>query len=50
VTALPGASWRSKEILESHPVAAVENNTLGTAILAKTAERCGVERFVLVST
>ena len=44
------AAYKHVPIVEHNPVAGLRNNTFGTAILAEMAERCGVERFVLVST
>jgi FlaA1/EpsC-like NDP-sugar epimerase len=44
------AAFKHVPILESHPVAALRNNTFGTATVAEAAETYGVERFVLVST
>jgi FlaA1/EpsC-like NDP-sugar epimerase len=49
-TVYHAAAFKHVPILEAHPVAAIENNTFGTAILAAVAARCGVERLVLVST
>jgi FlaA1/EpsC-like NDP-sugar epimerase len=44
------AAYKHVPIVEHNPVAGLENNTFGTAILAEAAEQAGVERFVLVST
>jgi FlaA1/EpsC-like NDP-sugar epimerase len=44
------AAFKHVPILEAHPIAALRNNTFGTAVVADAAEKCGVERFVLVST
>jgi FlaA1/EpsC-like NDP-sugar epimerase len=37
-------------MMESQPGEAIRNNSLGTANLARLANECGVERFVLIST
>jgi FlaA1/EpsC-like NDP-sugar epimerase len=44
------AAYKHVPIVEQNVVAGLRNNTFGTAVLADVAERCGVERFVLVST
>ena len=44
------AAYKHVPIVEQNAVAGLRNNTFGTGILAEVAERCGVERFVLVST
>jgi FlaA1/EpsC-like NDP-sugar epimerase len=44
------AAYKHVPIVEQNAVAGLRNNTFGTAVLADVAERCGVERFVLVST
>jgi FlaA1/EpsC-like NDP-sugar epimerase len=44
------AAHKHVPIVEHNPVAGLRNNTFGTATLAEAAERCGVERFVLIST
>jgi len=44
------AAYKHVPIVEHNAVAGLRNNTFGTAVLADAAERCGVERFVLVST
>jgi FlaA1/EpsC-like NDP-sugar epimerase len=44
------AAYKHVPIVEQNAVAGLRNNTFGTAIVADMAERCGVERFVLVST
>lgn len=37
-------------LMERNPGAAVANNILGTKVMADLATRCGVERFVMIST
>ena len=37
-------------LMEMHPTEAVRNNVLGTGVLARAADRAGVERFVAIST
>ncbi len=44
------AAYKHVPIVEQNAVAGLRNNTFGTAVLADMAQRCGVERFVLVST
>jgi FlaA1/EpsC-like NDP-sugar epimerase len=44
------AAHKHVPIVEHNAVEGLRNNTFGTAILAEAAERCGVERFVLIST
>jgi len=44
------AAFKHVALMEAHPFAAVENNTIGTFTLAQTVLRYGVEQFVLVSS
>jgi FlaA1/EpsC-like NDP-sugar epimerase len=44
------AAYKHVPMMELNPVQAVGNNALATAGLAEVAERCGVERFCLIST
>ena len=44
------AAYKHVPIVEHNVVAGLRNNTFGTATLAEAAERCGVDRFVLIST
>jgi FlaA1/EpsC-like NDP-sugar epimerase len=44
------AAYKHVPIVEHNAVAGLRNNTFGTLVAAETAERCGVERFVLIST
>ena len=45
------AAYKHVPLMENENAwAAVRNNVLGTYVVASTAEACGVERFVLIST
>jgi FlaA1/EpsC-like NDP-sugar epimerase len=44
------AAFKHVPIMESHPIEALENNTLATAMLAELADAHGVEAFVALST
>jgi FlaA1/EpsC-like NDP-sugar epimerase len=44
------AAYKHVPMVECNPAAGVENNVFGTCIVAEAARRCGVERFVLIST
>ncbi len=44
------AAHKHVPLVELNPSEALKNNCLGTRIAAETADRCGVERFVLIST
>ncbi|MGH9586758.1 MAG: polysaccharide biosynthesis protein [Acidobacteriaceae bacterium] len=44
------AAHKHVALMEAHPFAAVENNTIGAFKLAQLALRYGVEQFILVST
>jgi FlaA1/EpsC-like NDP-sugar epimerase len=44
------AAYKHVPVMEMHPVEAVKNNVFGTQVVAEAAARCGVKRFVLVST
>jgi FlaA1/EpsC-like NDP-sugar epimerase len=44
------AAHKHVPMLEAHPCEAVRNNVFGTLTIARAAERCGTDRFVLIST
>ena len=44
------AAFKHVPLMEAHPVEAIENNTLATAMLAEIADAHGVEAFVALST
>jgi FlaA1/EpsC-like NDP-sugar epimerase len=44
------AALKHVPILEKYPAEAVKTNVLGTANVLSAAQRCGVSRFVLIST
>ena len=44
------AAYKHVPIVERNPVAGLDNNTFGTAIVAEAARELGVERVVLIST
>lgn len=44
------AAHKHVPLVELNPAEALKNNCLGTRVTAETADRCGVERFVLIST
>jgi len=44
------AAHKHVPLVELNPSEALKNNCIGTRIAAETADRCGVERFVLIST
>lgn len=49
-TVFHAAAYKHVPIVETNAVVGLENNTFGTAIVAKCAAAAGVERFVLIST
>ncbi len=44
------AAHKHVPLMEDCPAEAVKNNVFGTVAVARVADRCGVERFVLIST
>jgi len=44
------AAHKHVPLMEENPCEAVKNNIRGTRLLAQAAERCGVDRFILIST
>ena len=44
------AAYKHVSMLETHPVASVRNNVVGTRVCAELSAEFGVERFVLIST
>ena len=44
------AAFKHVPLMESNPIAAVHNNALGTASLARIAQAGGVNNFVMIST
>ncbi len=44
------AAHKHVPMMEDHPAAAVENNFYGTRSIADAADRCGVDRFVMISS
>jgi len=44
------AAHKHVPLMESSPCEAVKNNVRGTRILAQAAARCGVERFIMISS
>ena len=44
------AAFKQVPLMESNPIAAVQNNAIGTNLLAQIAQRYEVATFVMVST
>lgn len=44
------AAYKHVPLVEHNVLQGLQNNAIGTQIAAKTAVRCGLERFVLIST
>lgn len=49
-TVYHAAAYKHVPIVECNPIVGLDNNLFGTYAMAKAAQACGVERFVLVST
>jgi FlaA1/EpsC-like NDP-sugar epimerase len=44
------AAYKHVPLMEAHPIEAIKNNVLGTAMVARSAIKHGVSEFVLIST
>lgn len=44
------AAYKHVPLMEDNPLEAIENNVLGTEVLAREAARAGVGKFILIST
>ena len=49
-TVYHAAAYKHVPLVETNPAQGVLNNTYGTLVAARTADRCQVETFVLIST
>ncbi len=49
-TVFHAAAYKHVPLMEGNPCAAVANNIQGTMTVAETADRCGIDTFVLIST
>ncbi len=49
-TIFHAAAYKHVPLMESHAVAAVENNVIGTYNMARAAMKCGVKTFVQISS
>ncbi len=44
------AAYKHVPLMESHPYEAFKTNVIGTKIIAESAKKLGVERFIMIST
>ena len=44
------AAYKHVDLMERNPIACIENNVVGTSVVADIAEEMGVSQFVLIST
>jgi FlaA1/EpsC-like NDP-sugar epimerase len=44
------AAYKHVPMMETNPIEAIQNNLLGTKLLAEMAIQCGTDRFVFIST
>jgi FlaA1/EpsC-like NDP-sugar epimerase len=49
-TVFHAAAYKHVPLVESNPVAGLRNNVMSTLAMAQASERCGVAKFILVST
>ena len=49
-TVFHAAAYKHVPLVESNPLAGIRNNVLSTLTTALASERCGVQKFILVST
>jgi FlaA1/EpsC-like NDP-sugar epimerase len=49
-TVFHAAAYKHVPLIEQNPLIGITNNIIGTWIVAETAKKSGVERFVLIST
>lgn len=47
---LHAAAYKHLPLVEANPIAGLDNNVIGTKVMADAARNCGVERFILVSS
>ena len=49
-TIFHAAAYKHVPIVEANPITGLANNVFGTEVVARSAQSCGVERVVLIST